>query len=55
MTHTHERTGNVAREPQPPAESIVAITTESGVIIYDRRDPAAWISSTAARAVPETR
>lgn len=53
MTRTHERTSD--HEPNRPAENIVAITTEPGVIIYDQRDPNAWISSTAARAVTEIR
>lgn len=55
MSRTHERAPDVDRDPDHPTDRIVAITTETGVIIYDERNPNAWISSTAARAVAETR
>lgn len=48
MSSTNEEFGRGPRDPRPTEDSIVTITLEDGVMIYDRDQPGAWISSTTA-------
>lgn len=40
--------------PATTSDSVVAIETQGGVILYDQHQPQAWISSTTPRTLTDT-
>jgi hypothetical protein len=40
-----ERFASIARKPRKPPESVAVTETDDGVLIYDREESDAWISS----------